>query len=75
MWEWLERNRCFPTVPFVVLTIYQFVGRGGGPLEREKQDSHVQRETDTAPLIFRKNQSRHYVHDEVWETVKKECNS
>ena len=31
----------FSTVPFVVLTVYQFVGRGGGPLEREKQDSHV----------------------------------
>ena len=22
-------------------------------------------------MIFRKNQSRHYINDEVWETVKK----
>ena len=25
----------------------------------------------TLPLIFRKNQSRHYINDEVLETVKK----
>ena len=31
--------------PFVVLTVDQFVGRGGGPLERQKQDSHVNRKT------------------------------
>ena len=26
--------------PFVVLIVDQFVGHGGGPLERQKQDSH-----------------------------------
>ena len=35
-----ERERYFPSQSFVVLTIDQFVGRGGGPLERQKQDSH-----------------------------------
>ena len=43
----------------------QFVGHGGGPLERQRQDSHVYRKTGTLPLIFRKNQSRHYINDEV----------
>ena len=28
---------------FIVLTVDQFVGHGGGPLERQKQDSHVYR--------------------------------
>ena len=55
----------FSSEPFVVLTVDQFVGRGGGPLERQKQDSHVYRKTGTLPLIFRKNQSRHYINDEV----------
>ena len=60
---------------FVVLTVDQFVGHGGGLLERQKRDSHVYRKTGTLPLIFRKNQSRHYINDEVWETVKKVWNS
>ena len=50
---------------FIVLTVDQFVGHGGGPLERQKQDSHVYRKTGTLPLIFRKNQNRHYINDEV----------
>ena len=37
----------------------------------EKQDSHVYRKNSTLPLIFRKSQSRHYINDEGWETVKK----
>ena len=49
----------------LVLTVDQFVGHSGGPLERQKQDSHVYRKTGTLPLIFRKNQSRHYINDEV----------
>ena len=61
----MECNQYFPSQPFVVLTVDQFVGRGGGPLERQKQDSHVNRKTDTLPLIFRKNQSRHHINDEV----------
>ena len=32
-------------------------------------------ENATLPLIFRKNQNRPYVNDEVWETVKKVWNS
>ena len=30
-----------PSVMFVVLTGDQFVGRDDGPLEQQKQDSHV----------------------------------
>ena len=37
----MECDQYFPSEPFVVLTVDQFVGRGGGPLERHKQDSHV----------------------------------
>ena len=33
----MECNQYFPSQPFVVLTVDQFVGRGGGPLERQKQ--------------------------------------
>ena len=39
--------------PFAVLTFDQFFGRGGGPLERQKQDNHVYRKTGTLSLIFR----------------------
>ena len=34
----MECGQCFPSQPFVVLTVDQFVGHGGGPLERQKQD-------------------------------------
>ena len=61
----MECRQCFPSQSFVVLTIDQFVGRADGPLERQKQGSHVYRKTGTLPLNFRKNQSRHYVKDEV----------
>ena len=71
----MECNQYFPSQPFVVLTVDQFVGHGGGPLERQKQDSHVYRKTGTLPLIFRKHQSRHYINDEVCGTVKKVRNS
>ena len=40
MCEWMDCDRYFPSVPFVVLTVDQFVGRGGGPLDWLKQDSH-----------------------------------
>ena len=49
----MECDQCFPSQPFVVLTVDQFVGHGGSPLEQQKQDSHVYRKTDTLPLIFR----------------------
>ena len=42
---------------FVVLTANQFVGRDDGPLEQQKQDSHVCRRNRTFPLILMKNQS------------------
>ena len=48
-----------PSKPFVVLTVDQFVGRDGGPLERQKQDSQAYQKAGIFPLIFRKNQSRH----------------
>ena len=60
----MECGQCCPPQPLVVLTVDQFVGHGGGPLERQKQDSHVYRKSDTLPLIFRKNRSRHYINDE-----------
>ena len=47
----MECGQCFPSQPFVVLTVDQFVGHGGGPLERQKQDSHVYRKTSTLLLI------------------------
>ena len=38
----MECGQCFPSQPFVtVLTFDQFVGHGGGPLERQKQNSYV----------------------------------
>ena len=40
--------------PVVVLSVDQFVEHGGGPLERQKQDSHVCRKTGTLSLIFKK---------------------
>ena len=61
----MKCSQCFPSQPFVVLTFDQFVGHGGGPLERQRQDSHVYRKTGTLPLIFRKNQSRHYINEKV----------
>ena len=62
----MECGQCFPSQPFVVLTVDQFVGHGGGPLERrQKPNSHVYRRTGTLPLTIRENQSRHYINDEV----------
>ena len=37
----MECGQCFPSQPVVVMTVDQFVGHDGGPLERQKQDSHV----------------------------------
>ena len=56
---------CFLSVTFVVLTGDQYVGRDDGPLEQQKQDSHVCRRNCTFPPILRKNQSRHYKDGEV----------
>ena len=54
----MECGRCFPSQPTVVLTVNQFVGHGGGPLERQIQDNHVYRKTGKKKK--KKNQSRHY---------------
>ena len=48
----MECCQCFPSQLFVMLTVDPFVGHGGDPLERQKQDSHVYRETGILPLIF-----------------------
>ena len=32
----------FRSVPFVVLIVDQFVGRGGGPLKRQKQEKAIE---------------------------------
>ena len=61
----MECGPCSPSRPFVVLPVDRFVGHGGSPLERQKQDSRVYRKTGILPLIFRKNQSRHYINDEI----------
>ena len=57
----MECGHCFPIQPFVVLTVDQFVGHGDGPLKRQKPH----RKSATLPPIFPKNQSRHYINDEV----------
>ena len=51
----MECGQCSPSRPFVVLPDDRFVGHGGSPLERQKQDSRVYRKTGTLSLIFRKN--------------------
>ena len=43
----MEFCHSFPFVTFVVLTVDQFVERGDGLLELQKQDSHVFRKTGT----------------------------
>ena len=53
----------FSSLTFVVLSADQFVGRDDGPLEQQKQDSHVCRRNRTVPLILSKNQSHHYKDD------------
>ena len=45
----------FSFVPFLVLTVDQFVGRGGSPLERQKEDSQIYRKTGTLPLHKRRS--------------------
>ena len=47
----------FSFCDFAVLTVYQFVERGDGPFELQKQDSHVFRKTGTFLEICWKNQS------------------
>ena len=49
----------------VCSAVEPFFGHGSGPLERQKQDCHVYRKTGTLPPIFPKNQSRHFINDEV----------
>ena len=39
----MECDPCSPSRPFVVLPVDRFVGHGGSPLERQKQDSRVYR--------------------------------
>ena len=65
MLEWMKCDQCFPSQPFVELTVDQFLGVVVAHLKRQKQDSHVYRKTCTLLLIFWKNQSRHYANDEV----------
>ena len=43
----MECDQCFPSQPFVILIVDQFFGHGGGPLERQKQNSHVYRKPGT----------------------------
>ena len=61
-----------PSETFVVLTADQFVGRGDGLLEQQKQDSHVCRRNGTFPLILSKNQSPQDKGDEDLENENKE---
>ena len=48
----MECGRCFPSRPFVVLTVDQFVGQGGGPLELQKQDSHSFQTEISSLVVF-----------------------
>ena len=43
----MEFCHFFLFVTFVVLTVDQFVERGGGPFGLQKQDSHIFRKTGT----------------------------
>ena len=43
----MEFCHFFLFVTFVLLTVHQFVERGDGPFELQKQDSHVFRKTGT----------------------------
>ena len=63
----MEGDQYFPSQPFVVTAdCLSLLGTvPGGPLERQELDSHVYRKTGTLPLIFLKNQSCHYMNDEV----------
>ena len=61
----MEYNQYFPFVMFVMLTVNQFVGQGSGPLGWQKQDSHIFPKTGALPLICWKNQSCHYINNEV----------
>ena len=42
-----------------MLTVDQFVGHGVGPLERQRQDSHVYRKTGTLPFSEKSESSLH----------------
>ena len=55
----MECGQSFPSQPFVMLTVDQFVGRDGRPPERQKQDSHVYRKTSKFASDFSENQIRH----------------
>ena len=66
----MKCSQCFPSQPFVVLTFDQFVGHGGGPLERKRQDSHVHRKTGTLPLIFPEKSESSLHKRRSLETVK-----
>ena len=48
----MECGQSFPSQPFVMLTVDQFVGCDGRPPERQKQDSHVYRKTGTFASDF-----------------------
>ena len=61
----MEFYHYFPSVTFVVLTVDQFVRHDDGPLEQQKQDSHVCQRNCTFPLILRKNESHLLKDDEV----------
>jgi len=50
----MEIYLSFPFVTFVVLTADQLVESDDGPLEQQKQDSHVFRRNRTFHLILRK---------------------
>ena len=58
-------------MPFVVLTVDQFVRRGDGTLKLQKQDSHVYRKTGTLSPISWENQSRQYIKRRSLKKLRK----
>ena len=59
-------DQYFPSQPFVVLTVDQFVRRRVACLnDRNRITTFIDQKTGTLPLIFRRNQSRHYINDKV----------
>ena len=54
----MECGQCFPSQSFLVLTVDEFIGHSGGPLERQKQDSHVYRKTSTESSAHKRRSLR-----------------
>ena len=60
MCEWMDCDRYFPSVPFVVLTVDQLLGAVVARLTDWNRIATFFRKTGPLPLTRRKNQGHHY---------------